>query len=330
MDVVSLHQHGVTQAVATLGTATTKDHAELLFRSAPDVVFCFDGDRAGRAAAWRAVESVLPRMKDGRQAFFVFLPEGEDPDSLVRKEGLAGIEQRFAEATPLSEFFFAHMETDTNLATADGRARLAERCKALIEVIPDGAFLDAMKEMLRDKTKLKWSLSAALPASVEQKSREILDEANNEQTPSHARATHRPVQSGNAKRSLVRSAIALLLQQPALVQSLEPPYLFGVLRQPGVPLLIELIGICRARPDIGTGALLDAFDGREEQAALQKLALMDFPAPPDQWKHEFVDAIAQLNKQTNQQRIDELLEKSPRTAAENDELRACLAAKTSR
>ena len=330
MDVVSLHQHGVTQAVATLGTATTKDHAELLFRSAPDVIFCFDGDRAGRAAAWRAVESVLPRMKDGRQALFVFLPDGEDPDSLVRKEGLDGIERRFKEATPLSEFFFAHMEADTNLATADGRARLAERCKALIEIIPDGAFRDRMVEMLAEKTALKWSLSAALPASVEEKSREILDERLAAMRgPKEREAAPANVQrpAPNAKRSLVRSAIALLLQQPELVQSLEPPYLFGVLRQPGVPLLIELIGICRTRPDIGTGALLDAFEGREEHAALQKLALMDFPAPVDQWKHEFVDAIAQLNRQTNQQRIDELLEKSPRTAAENDELRACLAAK---
>ena len=87
MDVVALFQYGVTQAVATLGTATTPDHAELLFRNAADVYFCFDGDRAGRGAAWKALESVLPRMKDGRQAFFLFLPDGEDPDTIVRKEG---------------------------------------------------------------------------------------------------------------------------------------------------------------------------------------------------------------------------------------------------
>nr|MDQ2972361.1 DNA primase [Pseudomonadota bacterium] len=87
MDAIALHEAGLTQAVATLGTATTHEHAELLFRAAPDVVFCFDGDRAGRSAAWRALESVLPRMRDGRQAFFLFLPEGEDPDTLVRAEG---------------------------------------------------------------------------------------------------------------------------------------------------------------------------------------------------------------------------------------------------
>ncbi|HEY4559875.1 MAG TPA: DNA primase, partial [Lysobacter sp.] len=106
MDVIALFQHGVTQAVATLGTATTSEHAELLFRNAADVYFCFDGDRAGRGAAWKAVESVLPRMKDGRQAFFLFLPEGEDPDSIVRNEGRDGFEARLQSATPLSQFLF--------------------------------------------------------------------------------------------------------------------------------------------------------------------------------------------------------------------------------
>jgi uncharacterized protein YqeY len=94
MDVVALAQYGVSQAVATLGTATTPDHAELLFRNAADVYFCFDGDRAGRSAAWKALESVLPRMKDGRQAFFLFLPDGEDPDTIVRKEGAEGFDVR--------------------------------------------------------------------------------------------------------------------------------------------------------------------------------------------------------------------------------------------
>src|SRR5262249_35255714 len=140
MDVIALFQHGVTQAVATLGTATTRDHAELLFRNCADVYFCFDGDRAGRQAAWRAVESVLPRMRDGRQAFFLFLPDGEDPDSLVRKEGAPGFEQRLQKATPLSEFFFGELGKDVNLASLDGKARLAERARPLLTQIPDGAF----------------------------------------------------------------------------------------------------------------------------------------------------------------------------------------------
>ena len=144
MDVIALHQVGVTQAVATLGTATTSDHAELLFRNAADVFFCFDGDRAGRQAAWRALESVLPRMRDGRQAWFLFLPDGEDPDSIVRKEGVEGFERRLAGATPLSAFFFAEHGRDVALSTIDGKARLAERARPMLAQVPDGAFRDLM------------------------------------------------------------------------------------------------------------------------------------------------------------------------------------------
>ncbi len=152
MDVVSLFQYGVTEAVATLGTATTPEHAELLFRNAPDVYFCFDGDNAGRKAGWRALESVLPRMKDGRQAYFLFLPDGEDPDTIVRKEGRDGFDQRLKQATPLSQFFFDEMSREINLHTLDGRARLAERARPMLAQIPDGAFGDLMRQQLSRMT----------------------------------------------------------------------------------------------------------------------------------------------------------------------------------
>src|SRR6185312_1055686 len=129
MDAIALHQAGLPIAVATLGTATTAEHAEMLFRAAPDVVFCFDGDRAGRAAAWKALDAALPKLRDGRQAYFLFLPEGEDPDSLVRREGKAGFERRLGEATPLSEYFFSELGRDVDASSLDGRARLAERAR---------------------------------------------------------------------------------------------------------------------------------------------------------------------------------------------------------
>src|SRR5690606_35362664 len=149
---IALFQHGITQAVATLGTATTPEHAELLFRSAPDVYFCFDGDAAGRRAAVKAMESVLPRMRDGRQAFFLFVPEGEDPDSLVRAEGQAGFDARLAGATPLSEFFYDTVGEDINLGSLDGKARLAERARPQLDKIPDGAFADLMRQRLTELT----------------------------------------------------------------------------------------------------------------------------------------------------------------------------------
>ncbi|KAF1685211.1 DNA primase [Pseudoxanthomonas broegbernensis] len=286
MDVVALFQHGVTQAVATLGTATTPDHAELLFRNAPDVYFCFDGDAAGRRAAWRAVESALPRMKDGRQAFFLFLPEGEDPDSIVRKEGAAGFDARLAQATPLSQFFFEELGRDINHATLDGRARLAERARPLLAQLPDGAFADLMRQELQRRT----GVDTARPASP----------------------APRPPARGGApaqRRSLVRSAIALLLQQPALSLQIERPYRFAGLRLPGMPLLLELLEAVVQRPGISTGALLERFAEHEQADALRRLAAQVLPGDEAGWAHELHDAVAQLERQTLQQRIDELQQK---------------------
>jgi DNA primase len=309
MDVISLHQFGVTQAVATLGTATTRDHAEILFRQCADVHFCFDGDRAGRQAAWRAVDSVLPRMRDGRQASFLFLPEGEDPDSLVRREGLAGFEQRLREAVPLGEFFFAELGKDVKLATLDGKARLAERARPLLAQVPDGAFRDLMLAELDRITGVRMQVPAA-PAPARP-----------------ARAARAP------QRSLVRAAITLLVQRPALASALAPPWTFAALRQPGVPLLAELVALCRDRPGLTTGALLEHFGGREETPALQKLAVADFPGGEDEARAEFLDALAQLERQTRQQRIDELLAAqaaAPLDEPGKQELRDLLAEKAAR
>ncbi len=305
MDVVALAQHGVMEAVATLGTATTPDHAELLFRNAPDVYFCFDGDSAGRRAAIRAMESVLPRMKDGRQAFFLFLPEGEDPDSLVRHEGAAGFDARLQQAVPLSQYLFDTLAADVNLATLDGKARLAERAKPMLAQIPDGAFGDLMQQRLTELTGV--GARGAAPQ------------------------THVPVQrpqqaaAGAPRRSLVRSAIALLLQQPSLALDVPQPFAFAGLRQPGVPLLVELLDTVHARPDITTGSLLEHFDGREEAAALQKLASQSLPGDEAGWRGELLGAIEQLQAQTLQQRREELQARlGSLSDAEKQELRALL------
>jgi DNA primase len=319
MDVISLFQFGITQAVATLGTATTKDHAELLFRNSADVFFCFDGDKAGRSAAWRAVESVLPRMRDGRQAFFLFLPEGEDPDSLIRKEGAEGFELRLKEATPLSEFFFADLAKDVDLRGLEGKARLAERAKPLLAQIPDGAFRDLMQQSLSERTGMQ-RVGPVAPSAAAQV---------------HAMTQARaPMSKPPQQRSVVRAAVALLVQKPEVATALEPPYLFGTLRQPGIPLLMELIALCRSRPDMNTATLLQQFEGREDYEPLAKLAQMDFPSAPEHWRTEFVDACEQLNRQTVQQRIDELLVKQesgfPLSASEKSELREALASKAKR
>jgi DNA primase len=140
MDVVGLREAGIAWAVATLGTATTPEHLERLFRVTEEVVFCFDGDRAGRQAAWRALENTLPVLRDGRQVRFLFLPEGEDPDSLVRKEGAEAFSARLADALPLSEYLHDALAAQVDMGSLDGRARLAELAKPLVAKVPDGVF----------------------------------------------------------------------------------------------------------------------------------------------------------------------------------------------
>ena len=284
MDVIALHQAGLPIAVATLGTATTPDHAEVLFRAAPDVYFCFDGDRAGRQAAWRAVESILPRMRDGRQAHFLFLPDGEDPDTLVRKEGKEGFEQRMKASMPLSEYFFEELARDVDTTRLDGRARLAERARPLIAKLPDGAFRDLMADELKRRT--------GAGATFEPEA-------------APARPARTP-QQGGTQRSLVRSAITLLLAQPALALEVEPPYPFLRLKRPGVDLLAELIEVVRARPDIRPAVLVEYFLDRPEYNSLQKLMQAEVIGEADMQREDFLGALAGMHRQAVTDRRQDL------------------------
>lgn len=313
MDVVSLFQFGVKEAVATLGTATTPEHAELLFRNAPDVYFCFDGDAAGQRAAWRALESVLPRMKDGRQAFFLFLPDGEDPDTIVRQEGAAGFDARLQQAMPLSEFFFQELGKDIKLSTLDGKARLAERARPLLAQIPDGAFGDLMRQQLTVVTGVGAGTATPSPAPA----------------PARRASAAKP----GRKPSLVRHIIVRLLHKPALALTIESTHGFSGLRLPGMELLLELLALVHARPDITTGALLEHFAERDEAAALQKLAMQELPGDEDGWRQEVLDAAVQLEKHMLQQRLDELQAKQRNIGldeADKYELRTLLQARIGR
>jgi DNA primase len=306
MDVIALHQAGLPIAVATLGTATSPEHAEVLFRAAQDVVFCFDGDRAGRAAAWKALEAALPRLRDGRQAYFLFLPDGEDPDSLVRKEGRDGFEQRLKKAMPLSDYFFGELSHDVEMGSLDGRARLAERARPLLAKLPDGAFRDLMAQELEKRSGAR----AMLPAD-----------------PAAHRAVQRPVL---VQRSLVRSAIALLLAQPGLADQVEKPYRFLRLDKPGVELLAELLDLARSRPGINPAMLVEHIAERTEYPSLQKLMAAMSVGEPETQGTEFFDALARMDDQATTQRRDALTAKSREGAldsAEKTELRELLAAR---
>jgi DNA primase len=212
----------------------------------------------------------------------LFLPEGEDPDTIVRSEGAEGFDRRLQAAMPLSEFFFNEMGRDIRMDSLDGRARLAERARPLIEQMPDGAFRDLMRQKLAELTGLA---------------------ARTQITRAPEPAMPRP---RSQRRSMVRIAIELLLQQPTLAQRIEPPFVFAYLDQPGVPLLLDLLGRCRSRPDISTGALLESYSESPEVAALTKLAMAEIISPPEGWAEDFDGALRGLELQALEQREREL------------------------
>ena len=152
MDVIALAQHGINYAVATLGTATSEAHLDRLFRHVPEVIFCFDGDEAGRKAAFRGLEAALPVMQDGRQVRFLFLPEGEDPDSLVRAKGQGHLEHLFTQASPLEVFLFDQLEQGIDVTTLDGRARFSKVAAPYLQQLPEGVFKTLMYQALAERT----------------------------------------------------------------------------------------------------------------------------------------------------------------------------------
>ena len=259
MDVVALAQFDINYAVATLGTATTHEHLERLFRTVPEVVFCFDGDRAGREAAWRALENTLPVLRDGREARFLFLPDGEDPDSLVRKIGKQALEQQIASATHLSEFFFERLTSRLDINSIDGRARLVTDAKPLLGTLPDSTFRQLMVEQL----------AALAQTTVERITGRL--EIPLPETTTAAAPQARPVRQSTGK-SPVRQALELLLYQPSLAAEIQQPDFLQHCDVAGVPLLVEVLELLRQHPDLSTGAVLEHWRGREESRFLSKLA----------------------------------------------------------
>jgi DNA primase len=259
MDVVALAQFDINYAVATLGTATTHEHLERLFRTVPEVVFCFDGDRAGREAAWRALENTLPVLRDGREARFLFLPDGEDPDSLVRKIGKAEFEQRLAKATHLSDFFFERLAAPLDINSIDGRARLVTLANPLLTKLPDSMFRQLMVERLAE-------LAQTTPDLI----------AGRLEIPPPGTTTPPPRQAAPARqagqKSPVRQALELLLYRPALVSEIDTPAFLQQCEVPGVPLLLAVIELLQQQPELSTGALLEHWRGEEESRTLYKLA----------------------------------------------------------
>jgi DNA primase len=264
MDTVRLHQEGVDYAVATLGTATTAEHFRRIFRIVPAVVFAFDGDRAGRAAAWRALQQALPEAREGREIRFLFLPQGHDPDTLVAAEGRSGFEERLAAAVPLSEYLVRELSEQCDLQHADGRARFAESARPLFAKIPEGVYRELLLERLAGVV----GLSPARLAELWQPGRGAAPAA----APPPVRRPARPAH-GAGRGSLVRQAIVRLLHYPAIALEVGVAERAGLdaSDEAGVGLLRELLDNLREQPAQIAAQVIERFSGREGGDALQKL-----------------------------------------------------------
>jgi DNA primase len=306
MDVVRLHQHGITYAVATLGTATTQEHLNKLFRLTSEVVFCFDGDRAGRQAAWRALENALSLARDGREFRFLFLPEGHDPDSLVGAEGRAAFEARLKDAEPLSEYLVRELSAQVDLEHVDGRARLAALAGPLFARMPDGVY----RELLADRLAAQIRMPAA-------KLKEHLIGAQRTGTerpapPRRAEPTHRPGSRISAGRgTLLTQAISCVLHHPKAAQAVSDSSSLEVVDKPGAAVLRELIEVARSLAQPSTALLLERFRDRPEHARLTELAMADPMVDEAAAGRELAMAVAKLVEAHGpQRRLDELLRKA--------------------
>jgi DNA primase len=315
MDAVRLHQSGVDYAVATLGTATTAEHLRRLFRLVPSVVFAFDGDRAGRAAAWRALQQALPEAREGREIRFLFLPDGHDPDSLVGEEGREAFEARLTSALPLSEYLVRELSQESDLSHADGRARFAENARPLFLKVPDGVYRELLLERLAEVVGLGpqrlgelWGSQAAPPAAA---------------APVPLRRGGARTAVGAGRGSLVRQAIVRLLHYPQVASEVSAQERLGLEanEEPGVPLLRDLIDELQARPAQIPAQVVQRWADREGGEALQKLlereeVFTDAAAAAGELK----GALVKLAEQAAGRRLEALEAKSRSATLSADEL----------
>lgn len=319
MDVVALAQFGIDYAVATLGTATTRDHLERLFRFTPEVVFCFDGDRAGREAAWRALENALPVLQEGRQASFLFLPDGEDPDSLIRKEGREGFSARVAQGLSLPDYLFQTLSAQVDLSRLDGRARLVELARPLVSSLPPGILRQLMVNRLAEITRLPVENLSVIMAPAEGAHRSPI-------APPRGPVRRPTVAQRGAKGvpTLMQTAVALLLLHPHLVQHVPEAAFLQGLSLRGGDFLADLVALLRAKPELKTGFIIEHYRDSEYQPHLARLAAWQHPMLQQDVEAEFLDLFQQLRRESNKLQTEVLTQKEHLTGRLDDTEKAQL------
>ncbi|PRY71640.1 DNA primase [Halomonas ventosae] len=316
MDVVALAQFGIRNAVATLGTSTSEEHLGRLFRMVGEVVFCFDGDRAGRQAGARALQTVLPQMIDGRQARFMFLPEGEDPDSLVRREGPEAFEDRITCASPLSEFLFEHAAEGRDLATIEARERFASQVLSAIGKLPEGVLKSLLLTELSRRTGVDQSRFEALVTPREAPEAEPRLAAE----PGHDEASRPGLPRGSGvaggSLSLMGRVLQLLVHEPRLVERLPEESDWYPGEDPEARLCHEVERLLRAGRYRSAQVLLAHFHGTPEGERLAELARRELLIPPGARAAELDGLVEHFRRHrlrpSHQEEVDALLSKQQR------------------
>lgn len=295
MDVIALAQYGISNAVAALGTAMSKTQIDLLFRFATELVFCFDGDNAGRQAAWKATEAALPCLRDGRQIKIMLLPQGQDPDSMVRLEGVSGFQERISAANVLSDYFFECVGGQLDLSTIEGRSQLMTAARPQMEKIPAGFFKDMMLRRLNELTG-----SGSLQA-LENKA------ASNERV---EKKTNRGSQQ---RPSLLRKILALLIQKPHLDNLVARQRInFEGFNFAGQDLLDDILQVIALEKPENSAILLEVYRGSAHEKTVKALAGMELNVPEGGEDAELSGALNQLLRQVRQEKLSELLAKEGR------------------
>lgn len=309
MDVVALAQHGVDYAVAALGTATTEDQLTTLFRTVKEVICCYDGDRAGRDAAWRAMDNALPLMRDGYSLKFVFLPDGQDPDSMIREQGQQAFETILDNATPLSQFLFDSLLNPANTNALEDRAALVDAFQPYLSKLPASVLKDSIVVELANK----------FGRGTEQllaKFNKNINKANKPAAPKKS-----------TRATPVRLAIALLLEHPHIVSALPDIGILQQLTLPGIPLLNELMQLIKQNAKLNSAQLLEHYRETESGRQLAKLMCWQHHIESDAAEDVFLDCIEKLLNNFVEQRTELLLQKAragQMSALEKQELQTLL------
>ena len=305
MDVVALAQYGVDYSVASLGTSTTGDHVQMLFRQTSTVVCCYDGDRAGKEAAWRALENALEYLKTGNTLKFLFLPDGEDPDSYIRENGQEAFEQLVQNATPLSTYLFDNLIEihKLNLGTTEGKSALRAHASALINKIPDSYFQELLEKLLDERTGFDNQLRRARV-----------------HTKNPTPQPHKEL-----KRTPMREVIALLIQNPSYADMVPDLSSVKGLQLPGLSLFVEVLDKCHAHPHINTGQLLEHWRHNKHEALLSRLASWEIPLDEDNQEDIFLDSLDNILAQCVEKQIENLQAKARSVGLSAEEKRELLA-----